>query len=197
VSIPALEYVAHLDEHYRSYHDHKETLAYNAMALYVGAFGIALVTKDWPPAWAIRDPLFGFWAVTAAWLVFLLYIKWQLRKRRWAALRAAGTDRMLARWTISPPSAQELEIIKATGTREPDCWEMIVDHIWPLRAAVPVLEGDEPVYPRALVETWLTVQRNKGTSAVVNEGLLIVIGWCLYLALLARTITSGPPPLGG
>src|SRR5262245_8898505 len=94
----ATEFVFHLREHYRAYHDHKESMAYAGAALYVVAFGSALIMKDWPPSWGHAKVTLTILGLTTAWLVMLIYLKWQLRRRRWAALRVAGAEKLLAKW---------------------------------------------------------------------------------------------------
>lgn len=100
----ATEFIFHLREHYRAYHDHKDSMA----ALYVVAFGSALIMKDWPPTWGSATLTLTILAITTAWLGMLVYLKWQLRRRRWAALRVAGAEKLLAKWITEPPTEEDL-----------------------------------------------------------------------------------------
>src|SRR5437773_2082631 len=98
-SVPAnpqvIQFAKESIDRYSRYRDHKETMAYAGAAVYVGAAAAIILSKDWPPSqWG---PSFGIVAVVTLWALALSYLKYQLRKRRWAAFRVAGCEWILAR----------------------------------------------------------------------------------------------------
>jgi hypothetical protein len=126
--------------------------------------------------------------MTVAWLFMLTYLKYQLHKRRWAALRVAGIDKLLAKWILDPPTVEDL----STWVPQPDggiCPTIkVIDYVWPLRDALSVADRTQAVYPRALVNCWLMQATGHGTEALNHERLVILIGWLLYGALVVRTL---------
>jgi hypothetical protein len=186
----ATAFVFHLRDQYRSYHDHKESMAYAGAALYVAAFGTALVSKDWPPFWGPASKQLAVVTVTVAWLAMLFYQKWQLRRRRWAALRVAATERLLASWISRSPTEEDLTPW-APQLPEKSCPSTtILDYLWPLREAVSAVDRTEAVYPSALVRSLIMQEARRSTEALNHERLVIIVGWALYIALIVRTILS-------
>jgi hypothetical protein len=170
-----------------SYHDHKETMAYAGITLYVAAFGTAILSKDWPPAWGPYTRIKTIVAISVAWILVLRFVKWQLLRRRWAAIRMAGAHRLLARWVAAPPTAKDLETWKKRSGQRPSMVIRLIDHVVPLRRAVLPVDVAQEVYPRALVEAWLEQARDHGSEALFHERWILLIGWLLYFALLIRT----------
>ncbi len=112
----AIGFVKGLLDRYASYHSHKESVAFAGLILFTSAGGAALVSDNWPPvAWGARSEIWALLAITALWLGVLAYLRFQLRCRRWAALRVAGCELLLAEWIVSPPSEAHL----APKDREP------------------------------------------------------------------------------
>src|SRR5437870_118734 len=93
----AIAFVRDLHDRYATYHGHKESMAFTGLTLFTGAAGAALMAEEWPPAaWGNHGWAWAFLAATALWLSVLAYLRFQLRRRRWAALRVAGCERVLA-----------------------------------------------------------------------------------------------------
>jgi hypothetical protein len=75
-----------------SLHDHKENLAHAAMAVMAGLVGAILVMDDWPPDWLDYSYSYFCPKVVASivfailWLLIHVYMRWQLRQRRSAAI---------------------------------------------------------------------------------------------------------------
>jgi hypothetical protein len=185
-------------DRYRGYHDHKESMAYAGITLFIGAYGAALVSNAWPPQWIASSPITLIAALTGIWLFVLVFAKWQLVRRRWAALRIAGCERLLARWITQVPSEQDLATWRAPAAEERGRRERLVgvakaavltvtDHVWPLRSVHPVVDVHEEVYPTALVREWQE-QEGRGTAALFHERLVVVLGWLVYAAVLLRTV---------
>lgn len=189
----AIAFVKGLLDRYVSYHSHKESMAFTGLTLFTGAGGAALVSDNWPPAaWGARADVWAWLAITALWFGVLAYLRFQLRRRRWAALRVAGCERLLAKWVVSLPSDADL----LPKDREPigsNSLVKFVDFFWPLKAAVLVMKSfskDDPaMYPSALVDAWVS-QEKRGTDALLHERLIVLAGWVLYLAVALFTVRA-------
>jgi len=185
----AVAFVNGLVERYTLYRDHKESMAFTGLTLFTGAAGAALVTDAWPPNWGDHTKLLAILAVTALWLGVLANLRFQLRRRRWAALRVAGCERILAEWIMSPPSELQLTPRKRDAfiiSR----WVACADFFWPQKAAVtvvePAREDDPSIYPSALVDYWIS-QETRGTAALIHERLMTSAGWILYVVVVLHT----------
>lgn len=133
--------------------------------------------------------------MTGLWLGVLTYLNFQLRRRRWAALRVAGCERVLAEWIVSPPSDAKLAPGKRDPTTRISWWGKFVAFFWPLKGPVLVVqatkEDDPAIYPSALVDAWVQ-QENRGTEALRHERLITLAGGILYVVAVLRTIYADP-----
>lgn len=175
--------VTTLHDHYARYHDHKESMAYAGFTLYLGIVGAALFSDKWPPKphsyWPVVE-------VLLLWAGVLVYLKFQLIRRRWAALRQAGCERLLARWATKDPTATDTQLWTTESRLPTSLWLKVTDWVVPRRAAVTAVKTDQTVYPRVLVEEWKDRQV-EGTTAILHERLIVISGWILFFALLYRT----------
>ena len=188
---PAIHLLQDIAGHYRSYHDHKESMAYAGFALYSAAFGALLVTNRWPPAWLLcASSNTRIWACLALILVFciaMLFVSWQLRNRRLAALRYAGAIRLLVIWMRHPPVDRDLRPWKP----QPETggfWSSLLKLIWPPCAPIP--RGDLPreAYPGALSKYWYVQEKGLGTGAKFHEHIIVGTMWLLLIAAVIRTL---------
>jgi hypothetical protein len=168
---------------YNKYHDHKETMAYSAFALYAAAFAWLLVSKEWPPDWPAPMPVV---TVAAAWLLALWFIGWQLKNRRLAAIRTAAAERLLASWVTRPPSSDDLAPWKGSIER-PSRLGHLVGFLCPPLAPLGHADLADSNYPGALVSLWLQQSAGRGTGATRNEVILTVAIWLLFLAVAVKT----------
>jgi hypothetical protein len=188
----ALDFVRVLIDRYISYHDHKASMAFTGLTLFTGVAGAALVTDAWPPSWGSYSTPLAVAAVTALWLGVLVHLRFQLRRRRWAALRIAGCERVLAQWIMSPPSKAELSPRKRDTFNTSWCVNY-ADFLWPQKAAVlaidPANEDDPATYPSVLVDAWVS-QEERGTAALRHERLITLAGWVMYVLVVAYTVAK-------
>lgn len=201
----ARELLRTLLDRYRSYHDHKESMAYAGLTLCLAAFGAALLANEWPPQWMLNNKGIVALAISVVWLFALVFVKWELVRRRWAALRCAGIERLLAKWTCNDVAPDDLdawsqgqkEKVKGKWSRVRASIRLagivVIDHIFPLAAAKPAVDIAESVYPTGLVNEW-HAQQGRGTGALFHERLLVLAGWLVYLALLLRTLLVDAMP---
>lgn len=183
---------------YSEYHAHKETMAYVGFALFAGVVGTILVSGNWPPdAWGDYKKILALIGLSLAWAVVLMYLRFQLRRRRWAALRIAACERVLAMWaTKKLTDPNDLDAADRQSSAKVMWLYRFVDFIWPLRRAVKAIEQpktepqkSEPVYPRVFVSALEHVEQNN-TDAIYHEWLIHGTAWGLYLAAIARTATA-------
>jgi hypothetical protein len=142
-------------ERYEHYHAHKESMAYAGLALFAAAAGAILIADKWPPAaWGVYRTTIATVALMAFWAVVLLYLRFQLRRRRWAALRIAGCEHVLAKWAtgdLKPDS--RLNAAHRTAMDNGSRWRTFLDFVWPQKRAVRAVEMPDdpskgtPLYP--------------------------------------------------
>ena len=104
----AREFVQAMLNRYASYHQNKESMAYAGITLFGGITGASVLSDKWPPDWCSNSLLLPFLAGTFLWIIILIFIRFQLTRRRWAALRVAGCDRLLSAWLQNPPTEDDL-----------------------------------------------------------------------------------------
>jgi hypothetical protein len=177
-----------------AYQTHKESMAWAGLAVFGAAIGAGLASDVWPPAWISKvwTPWLGacvtIVAITALLLIVLVYLRFQLRRRRWASLRIAGCERVLAEWICKRPSRDDLEPHVPLGN-DPSRLTLLCDLFWPRLSAVKALRYDEePLYPRTLAIAW---HEQTHTDAIYHEWLVAFATYALYVALIARTIFLG------
>jgi hypothetical protein len=193
--------------HYSSYHDHKESMAYAGAGLQIALFGYIMMAEQWPPCWLnsvvishieIPPKCLTFGIVTLLWLLIHIYIRWQLRKRRMAAIEVAGTLRTLAKWIATPPSFAELSIREYN--RPENCLEKLLNGLlWLLKEFFHLLDFFIPIpflrvgsdteygYPQSLQNN-IKEQWKNGTGAIQHEELHCVMSILLWLCIFFRTL---------
>ena len=177
-------YVTAVAERFSSYHDHKETMAYSGITLYAAAAAAALTSAAWPPPWGSDRHVLAVIAFSILWLSILVYLHFQLRRRRWAALRIAGCDWLLVSWLPDAPVSPRCQEKKS-----PSRWLRIADFFWPLARAVTVVDRSRKVYPEVLEDAWRQAEA-RGTDAIKHERLIYAVGWLLFLAVVSRTFLT-------
>lgn len=105
-----------------SYHDHKETMAHAALLVQLAIAGGMLAMEPWPPTWVPSSAwLPGKTLATAMVLIiaFLVhvYMRWQLQRRRAAALYVGTILKVLLQWGYRVPTDEELR----PWPRPPSC----------------------------------------------------------------------------
>jgi len=200
----AIAFAALLVDRYRSYHDHKETMAYGGTTLFIAGVVATITADKWPPQWLASSKCLLTAFITGVWLIVLVFVKWQLRRRRWAAMRLAGVERLLARWVSAVPLSDDdlqtftpSKVQAKTRLSRALSWlkhaaMVLLDHIWPLNAVRQAVDLGEAVYPKAFVDMWELQWKEKGTEALFHEGLLVLTGWAAYAVLLIGSLAGTP-----
>jgi small-conductance mechanosensitive channel len=164
--------------HVHSYHDHKETMAHAAILVTLALAAGVLSATPWPPQWVptlrISSKAVAFVAVVALWLLIHIYMRWQLRKRRVAAVYYAAILKVLRTWATNPPSAKEL-----TPWGEPPPrvgkFDVFLDLMfWPGSD----LTSDEEItgYPTQLVKILRETKTGATTGEVIVTAGSLLIG---------------------
>ena len=197
---------------HRSYHHHKENMAYAGVVAYLLAFGAALTAKTWPPLSWLDDPFWQRWITiatsTIAWLVVLAYLRWQLGLRYWAAVHVAATQGLLAKWITKPPRDEDLvpwvppsnhtkrngagcQCMKKLWSILRRGFQWVTSLIWPSNRLSVKPDVPHEVYPSAVVEAWQD-QAERGSGAIYHSRLVLCTCWFIYVALLVRTLMWSP-----
>jgi hypothetical protein len=183
------EYVHATHDLLAGYRDSKETMAFAGLAVFLGAVATALSSHDWPPAFA--PPWLIIVSFTILWLFVDLYLRYQLKRRRWAALRVSGCDWLLAEWLPDSPRAMAGKPENPKSQPMPGKALWLLDLFWPLKASVVAVELNQDahphVYPHELERAWILAYE-RGTDALTHEYLIQAVVLLGYVAVLARTI---------
>lgn len=172
-----------------AYHQHKEGAAYAGITLFAGIAGAAAVSDGWPPEWGAYSTALAVLASTLVWAAVLTFLRFQLTRRRWAAMRVAACERLLAAWLQQAPSDDALALREPKpGDREAICLSDIVENcLWGKARAVRAVDLKESVYPKALVGE-LLAQEERPTGALLHERLILLFGWALYVVLVTAAL---------
>src|SRR3954468_14029244 len=84
------DYVKTAHDRFATFRDNKETMAFAGLAIFLAAVATALTSRDWPPTFAQGRPWLIAAAFSGLWVFVAAYLRYQLRRRRWAAFRVAG-----------------------------------------------------------------------------------------------------------
>ena len=113
-----------------SYHRHKETMAHACIALELALLAWVLSNSASPELpWAVG---IGF-----AWFLIHVYMRWQLRLRRWGVIQAQGLQQTLKRCATGDMKNHELKRYGKTA-KPASVFCRLLDHVFPIfRARVP------------------------------------------------------------
>jgi hypothetical protein len=175
-----------------AYHQHKEGAAYAGITLFAGVAGTAAVSRAWPPEWGPYANVLAILAATLLWAAVLVFLRFQLTRRRWAAMRVAACERVLAAWLQQPPSDSALARRPGEYRSPVSSCDMVANVLWGKAEAVRAVDVSESVYPSALVEE-LLAQEKRPTGALQHERLILVSGWILYVILIAAALLGHCP----
>lgn len=111
------DYITLTRQHFAMYHDHKEKMAYAAIALYLT--GVSVLVFQGEPGWIknVSCPLMNLMIIAFAGLTSS-FIIWQFRKRYQAAMIVSGCDKVRIQWLrdspigsdVSPTSYNKIEM---------------------------------------------------------------------------------------
>ena len=146
----ARQFAERLHSDNQSLHNHKEIMAHACVVLEIALFGTIMSKDDWA---VVRNTGWTAWvAISVIWLILHLYMRWELRNRRWSATRGSGIRAFLAQ-SVTRPERQNLEPYK--DEQQLTRWRYrAIDYLIPLfRGGIP-REHAVRDYPIALVEAF-------------------------------------------
>lgn len=171
-----------------SYHNHKENMSYVVFAFETGIFGYVLTTSSWPPNWILNLDVtkadLGVFLVFI-WLLTHLFLRWQLRKRRVAAIESDAATICLRNMTTKTltdydlKSGNEVDI----GAVNQCVFDTILDFLIPWNRAKVVSDVGLREAPRCPVKAF-EEQYTKGTGAIIGEWFVSAGSLILLLVLV-------------
>jgi hypothetical protein len=195
--------VEHLLSECDSYHNHKETMAHAALLVMMALSGGVLSLHPFPPLWVppldiyIPSRWIAFLGFFLLWALIHVYIRWQLRNRRWAAVVYAGAFRAIGQWVQKDPAEEDLATYRATP-RVPQgigrCIAAKLSNVLDMlvipfpRAGLP--ENITPEDYPAWVGKAVHEQDKKGTGAIWSEWLITGGSFLLLVIVFVRTFYS-------
>jgi hypothetical protein len=181
-----------------SYHNHKETMANAGMIVQLGVTAGILSGIPWLPTWlksmqicaCISPKFLTIAAYCAIWGLINVFIRWQLRNRRWAALFSSAVVEVLRRWANSDPTPTDLDPYRERSPLPEKRFADFIDtYIAPNRSAGLYSDVSREGWPNALGEEW-----RKKAQAYMKEPIpaewLLSLGslLCLSVGLTALTL---------
>ncbi|MHC4440198.1 MAG: hypothetical protein ACYS3S_22835, partial [Planctomycetota bacterium] len=159
-----------------SYHDHKETMAHAGLLVGLVLLGSVLGASSWPPSWVpdIQIParFVAMFGVCLLWLLIHIYVRWQLRNRRVAALYTDSLLMLLRKWTYKKPSQDQLkqyqneDDLKSFNTIFPErsrLFDFIDKFVFPVKSAFLPSEEGMKDYPAEFVA--IMIKTRNGATA--------------------------------
>jgi len=171
------------------YHNHKETMAHACVVLEIALFGWIMSKDEW--AIVIDIGWIKFLLVLIGiWLPLHLYMRWELRNRRWSAIQDIGIRVFLAR-CVTKPKIQDFQPFEEK-IQYPDCYcfSKLIDHVIPFFRGGLQAENSAHGYPIALVKALRNAARDKNWSLYFGEWLPSFLSLFLLGILLVRISTD-------
>jgi len=182
----ARQFAGYLLADNKTYHNHKETMAHACVVLEIVIFGW-IMSKD---GWAIATSFgqFVFWFVfLLIWLMLHLYIRWELRYRRWAARQDFGIRRMLGKWTSTNPIMDELRPYE-NRPKNPHWTQSLIDLFFPCFCGSYPHDRAAKCYPIALVNSLKEADGEKDCSLYWGEWLPTGLSIILFAIVSIRKL---------
>lgn len=172
----------------QSYHNHKETMAHAAILVALALVGALLSATSWPPPWvpAFRIPskAVAFVGVAVLWLFIHIYMRWQLRNRRAAAIYVAALLKVLLAWATSPPTDDQLKPWDQAPPRVARI-HLVLDFLIPWKRSNVTADEEIRGYPAAVATELLQTS----TAAMKGEAVVTYGSLLLGLVLVIRALS--------
>jgi len=183
----ALTLLEHLLTEMDSYHNHKESMAYAGLLVVLAICGGILSLQEWPPKWipppfGLSNRSFTLICVFISWLLCHLYIRWQLRYRRGAAITYNGALRSLAEWVTREPTEEDCA---PSFPQEPSLKAKFFDCLFPLRRGTPTILREGTHFP-----VWLLNNVHREANQIrpiLGEWLMTIGNMFVFIIIATRT----------
>ena len=157
-----------------SYHNHKETMAHAGAAVQIGLLAAIMSLQEWPPKWAgnyeCQQKVVTIVVFFVIWLITHVYVRWQLRNRRWAEAQNGGLRRILGKWSINEPCDQDL-VPYTQKPLEPSWFIVMAGLLLPYPCGKFPPDHENEDFPTGIVKA--IKERETGGSLILGEGLLV------------------------
>jgi hypothetical protein len=182
------EFAYHFLSDRESYHHHKEQMAYIGFLIET-AFFTAVMTFNWQSSEVC--PQFMLLLAVPFWAVLHLFIRWQLRLRRFAAFQIAtllsAILKDLAQDKEKPKSPNmagqdNSDSVKGNQSRAHPVW---VDYLIPCPSARVFSDVDIEDYPR-WYQNEFRAAVNRGAGAILGEQLVTCGSWLILVFMIMR-----------
>lgn len=196
----AYKLVEHLLSEMKTYHSHKETMAHAALLVMLAFCGAILKAEKWPPNWVLGLQVGGlcsqqltFLAVFILWLFIHIYMRWQLRNRRAAAITYAGSLRALAEWATRCPVDNDLNQYCPESTRHKFLAKIggwlatLLDYVVPFPWATVHYDVGKEAYPKWLGKA-IRQEEKRRTGAIKAECLVTIGSFFVLFIIVVRTL---------
>ena len=188
----AQKLLEHLLGEMDSYHNHKESMAYAGLLVMLAICGGILSFHEWPPKWiptpfGLSNRSFTLICVFVLWLLGHIYIRWQLRYRRCAAITYNGALRALAEWVTREPTEEDCA---PAFFRNPSSMAQFFDCLFPLRRGTPILLREGISFP-----AWLLNHIQQEANQIrpsLGEWLITIGNIFIFIIIASRTWCISP-----
>lgn len=178
-----------------SYQSHKETMAHAGLLVMIAVVGGIVSFKQWPPQWVpvlqvpFEQQTIAVLICVLLWFMIHLYIRWQLRRRRWAAFVYNGAVRAVAQWLRRDPTAEDLTYEQRTAKSYAvgACLLTVIDFVVPC-ATAPLDDLWNEHFPSWFAKAVDLEKVGSATGAVIAEWLVTLGSYSLLGILLAKTL---------
>ena len=169
---------------FSSYHDHKETMGHAAVVVQ----GALFVTAMQGDVWRLLCDygVWGFGFFTTFWMLIHVYMRWQLRLRRFAAIQWDGIVRTLA-WcaTNEEIPQQALKHYEVEERGEPHGLNELADMLFPIFAGGLRWDHNAWGYPLRLTEE-LKAVHNPGNWNRLGEWIPTGASLLMFVGVVCR-----------
>lgn len=195
----AQQFLQHSLPETSKYNTHKENMAHAGFLLEVALLGSIMSIEEWPPTWMLEN-LFGFsdWTVafiivSLIWLGMHLFIRWQLRKRRWADLYFDCLNRTSINWINKPPTSEELSPYVSSKEQGSTSLKIkiffgnFLDFLSIWSPAKIFSDDDIDNYPTVIAEN---LKKQEGKKVIKAELIVTLSSWFIYFLIVFRMFYS-------
>lgn len=177
-----------LISNYESYHSHKETMAHAGLLVMLALCGGIISINNWPPTWIPQLHLSANWVsfllFFLLWLLLHIYIRWQLRNRRIAAVVQIGAYNAFIEWVSNDPKNDDLNLpsLQDDNSKGACGLKTFFDHI------IPIPSATYNIHQNFIFPNWVSEEINKqikkGAGSIFGEWL-VTLGSFLVLIIVA------------
>ncbi|MDD1779531.1 MAG: hypothetical protein LUQ65_15315 [Candidatus Helarchaeota archaeon] len=173
-----------------NYYVRSETMALSGVVAMIALIVAVLNATQWPPQWVpqcfplILRHILALFGLFILWFILHIYIQWQLRNRRAAAIMQSAAIRALAGWVTREPRDDDL--IKKPSEKTRPKLRRRHYFIPPPRAALhhDIERMDCPAWLAGAIEKEEQCWRKSKVECFITIGSVII----LFIMMILRTL---------